>query len=285
MHLYVDTRPFGSSVPRGAHRLIQAITSRLPGNWLGMRTAILLRRRAMARLDEAGVDVTHFNLRLRLYPVGNTCEKAALYTPQLFHPLERMVLARLAREAVARKSLFTFIDLGANVGLFSLMAAQLAGGRARVLAIEPQPDIRERLAFNVENHPGFDIRPLGIALADREGEVDLFIDQRDRGGSRIGGRGQGESVKVRGRKLEAVLIEEGFEGADVMKVDISGSEDLVLWSFVETAAAALLPRVLLMKDSSAMWTRDVFALLRARGYSEGERSRSHVFFYLEQESV
>ena len=285
MHLYVDTRPFGSRAPRGVHRLIQAMTARLPGNWLGMRTAIVLRRLAMARLGEAGVDVSHFSLRLRLYPVGNTCEKVALYTPQLFHPLERAVLARLAREVVARKNPFTFIDLGANVGLFSLMAAQMAGGRARVLAIEPQPDIRERLGFNVANHPGFDIRPLGIALADREGEVDLFIDQRDRGGSRIGGRGQGESVKVRGRKLEAVLAEEGFESVDVMKVDVSGSEDLVLWSFVETAAAALLPRVLLMKDSSAMWTRDVFALLRSRGYREGERSRSHVFFYLERESA
>lgn len=282
MRLYVDTRPFGEAAPRGVHRLVQTITARLPPSWTGRRAAIVLRRLAMSRLGEAGIDVEHFAVRLRLYPVGNTCEKVALYTPHFFHPLERAVLARLAQEAAAQKRPFTFIDMGANVGLFSLIAARLAGGHARVLAIEPQPDIRERLAFNIALNPGFDVRPLGIALADRDGDVDLFIDSADRGGSRIGGRGQGESVKVRGRKLETVLAEEGFENAEVMKVDISGSEDLVLTSFIETAAPSLLPRVILIKDSSAMWTRDVFALLRAHGFRQGERSRSHVFFYRER---
>lgn len=279
MRLFVDTAAFGTARPRGFVRVIQAITRRLPGNWIGTRMAIILRRLAMTRLGERAVDANHFGLRLRLYPVGNTCEKAALFTPQNFHAAERDILARLVEAACLARGRFVFVDLGANVGLFSLIVSRLAGGAAHVLALEPQPDLLERFQFNISNNQGFDIRPLGVALSDREGEVDLFIDQRDRGGSRIGGRGEGESVRVRGRKLDAVLSEEGFGGADVMKIDLSGSEDVMIVPFMETTEEALLPRALLMRDSSAMWARDVFAAIRARGYREGERSRSHVFFY------
>lgn len=275
----VSTAPFGHLKPRGLDRLVISLTRSMPDTWIGLRLAMALRRITTRRLKKGGLDVDNFGLKLRLYPIGNNCEKGALFTPQMYESLERQVLARLVKEALGRKGAFSFIDIGANVGLFSLIVAKLADGKSRALAIEPQPGINDRLLFNLSLNPDLDIRPLKIALAERDGEVDLFIDPRDRGGTRIGGRGEAESVRVQARLLSHVLAEEGFDGADVMKIDIEGAEDLVLEPFLRDAADDVLPRAVLIEDSRATWTRDVFAMLRARGYRQGERSRQNVFFY------
>lgn len=279
MRLRVDHAPFGTYRPGFADRFIMRVTNLLPPSWLGLRLAILLRRLTTSRLAEEGLDVEQFGLRLRLYPVGNACEKLALFTPQFFEPLERQVCARLAAQAAAAGRGFSIVDIGANVGLFALIAASLAKSGGRVLAIEPQPGISDRLAYNLSLNPGLDIRPLKIAISDREGEVDLFLDPNERGASRIGGRGFGESVKVRGRKLADVLMEEGFQRAELMKIDISGSEDVAIAPYLAEASEDSLPRAILIKDSSALWTQDLFALLIQRGYRQGERSRKNIFFY------
>jgi FkbM family methyltransferase len=48
----------------------------------------------------------------------------------------------------------TFYDLGANIGLFSLLAARIVGGEGRVISFEPDPRSAARLRRNVE-HNGF----------------------------------------------------------------------------------------------------------------------------------
>jgi FkbM family methyltransferase len=280
MPVTVDDSPFGSRAPGPLDRLVLALTRRLPPNRLGLRTAILLRRITLARLGQDGLDTEAFGLRLRLYPRGNGCEKGALFTPQMYERTERDVLERLAQVARGAGRPFRFIDVGANVGLFSLIMMRLAGGNAQALAIEPQPGLRERLVFNIAANPGLDVRPVGVAVADKESEVELFIDTRDLGGSRIGGRGtEGASVKVRARKLIDVVAEEGFSGADVLKIDVEGAEDVVLQSFLAEAAETALPGTILLADNRYMWSQDLFALLSSRGYREGERSVQNVFFH------
>jgi hypothetical protein len=75
---------------------------------------------------------------MRLYPDGNVCEKRVLFTPQYFDPLEREMLAGRLREG------FRFIDIGANIGAYSLFVAAKAGPSARILAVEPQPEVFAR---------------------------------------------------------------------------------------------------------------------------------------------
>ena len=90
-----------------------------------------------------------WGMRLRLYPRRNGCEKNALFTPQMFDTMERRVLAEAVGRQRRRK--FTFVDIGANVGLYSLYLA--SRGNVRTLAIEPQPGILERLKFHLAANP------------------------------------------------------------------------------------------------------------------------------------
>ena len=95
---------------------------------------------------------------MRLYPGNNVAEKNLLFTPQYFDPEERRFLAeRLGSD-------FTFVDVGANVGGYALFAATLGGPGSRILAVEPQGDIFERLSFNIGQNGLTTVKALELAV-------------------------------------------------------------------------------------------------------------------------
>ena len=123
----VDLSPYGSRAPGALDRFALALTRAMPNNWLGLRLAILFRRIVTTRLGRGALDTQLWGMRLRLYALGNGCEKNALFTPQMFDVMERGILA----DAIGRKrDGFTFVDIGANVGLYSLFVASRARERA-----------------------------------------------------------------------------------------------------------------------------------------------------------
>jgi hypothetical protein len=177
------TEPFGARRPGLIDTAVIAATSRLPNNWLGLRVAIGLRRIVTMRIEsDGGLDVERWGLRMRLHPLHNGCEKGALFTPQMYEVPERMELTAEIEKATAAGRTFVFVDVGANVGLFSLFVASYAGANAKILAIEPEPENVRRLRFNVTSNPGVPIRVIPLALDDRAGSLALEANRRDRGG-------------------------------------------------------------------------------------------------------
>jgi len=269
-----DASPWGTHSPGSYERAVLALTRAMPANWLGLRLAILFRRLAMPRIGEGCRDTMLWGMRLRLYPRRNGCEKNALFTPQMFDTMERRVLAGVVKR---KDGAFTFVDIGANVGLYSLYLASV--GDVRTLAIEPQPGILERLRFHLAANPGakVDVRP--VALSDRDGEVTLVLNESDSGGTHIDKPGldqAGRRINVPTMPLLAVLADAGITAIDALKIDVEGAEDIVLAPFLRDAPQSLLPRLILIEDTRGFWGIDLFALLRGRGYTEQERSRQNV---------
>jgi FkbM family methyltransferase len=277
----IDPNPFGTYAPNGLLQAVLAMTRRLPANWLGLRLSMPLRRIAINSLGNRPVDTTVWNAQVRLYPSRNSCEKKALFTPQLFDLQERNVLAAALDRRLAEGATFTFIDIGANVGLYSLFVAARGGNRARALAIEPQPGILERLAYNRRANPQLNITVVPVAAADREGEIELIIDARDSGGTRLNKgmtTSDGDRVRVRCRPLAAILEEGGIMAIDALKIDIEGAEDWALTPFLREASERLLPRLVLIEDRPDDWRTDLYALLRERGYVVAARSKQNAIF-------
>lgn len=262
----VDDSPYGARSPRALDALVLAMTTRLPATRPALRVAMGLRRLAPARGAGRPLDVTRFGARLRLYPAGNGCEKTALFTPQMYDERERTWLFQAVAQARHDGRPFVFVDVGANVGLYALGVAAAAKGAARVLAVEPQPGIAGRLAANIAANPGFDVRPLAVAVGEQEGEAEFFVDPGDYGVSRIGGRGMGDAVTVRTRRLANLIAEEGFLGADALKLDCQGLEDVVLQGFLAATPDSELPGRLVVRDNRRFWTRDALGMLARRGY-------------------
>jgi FkbM family methyltransferase len=270
-----DASPWGTHLPSAYERTVLALTRAMPANWLGQRLAILFRRLAMGRIGEGCRDTTLWGMRLRLYPRRNGCEKNALFTPQMFDTMERRVLAAAVK---GKNGAFTFVDIGANVGLYSLYLASC--GDVRTLAIEPQPGILERLRFHLATNPSVNIEVRPVALSDREGEATLVLNESDSGGTHIdkhdGRQVAGERIRVPSRPLLSVLSQAGIAAIDALKIDVEGAEDIVLAPFLRDAPQTLLPRLVLIEDTRGFWSVDLFALLASRGYTEQERSRQNV---------
>ena len=292
----VDQSPYGSFAPGAFTRAVLAMTRRLPVSWLGLRLSMPLRRVAINALGERPVDTVVWNARMRLYPGHNICEKNALFTPQMFDVIERHALGEAIDRRIAAGGTFTFIDIGANVGLYSLYVASRSGARARILAIEPQPGIVERLRFNVMINASANITVLPIAVADREGKMTLVINERDSGGRRLAKEATTEATtgattratadpgvaptRVACRPLAAILDQAGIFSIDALKINIEGAEDLALAPFLRTVPTELLPLLVLIEDRPADWSVNLYSLMQARGYAVAARSRQNAIFQL-----
>lgn len=257
-----EEQPYGTFAPQGLVARIIARTRRASGSYLGRKLAFALRRLGLKALKGRPVDIEALGARMRLYPDGNVCEKRVLFTPQYFDARERELLAARIGEG------FCFIDIGANIGAYSLFVAAKAGRRARILAVEPQPEIFARLTYNIARNPFGTVKAVACALADKPGELTLFLDPANKGESsvRLLRSSTSTSVRVPATTLLALMQSEGYERLDAIKLDVEGAEDLILEPFLRDAPEALWPGFIVIEDSRARWQMDLPALLEARGY-------------------
>jgi len=263
---------FGAMAPGLMDRAVLALTEQLPDNPLGLRLAVLLRRAVTMRLahPDGALDVERWGMRMRLHPRDNGCEKNLLFTPRMYEPQELGELeADIARVRGERRP-YVFVDIGANVGLFSLFVAARAGPDARILAVEPEPQNLRRLDFNIRANPGAPIKVVAAALSDESGHVALELNRRDRGGTRTKkiseADGSPETTRVVSHTLLDVLSGEGVTAVDALKIDVEGSEDVILDPFFRDAPPPLWPRLLITEDSRASWKMDLLSIMLAKGY-------------------
>lgn len=241
------------------------LAQRQPATWLGRRKALLLRRLALT-LHRGPIEAEVEGIHFRFHPHDNVGERKFLFMPRFFDPEER----RLIREQLPPDGVF--VDIGANVGIYSLTAACAPGFKGRVLAVEPNPIALARLRENLAlNEQGARVEVLPIALADNEGEVTLHLDPSNLGGGSIERAGAGGgTVSVPARPLTAVLAER-VARVDILKIDVEGAEHRILIPFFDQAPEALYPRYLIVERSA--WPVGLLAYLAQKGYTERESGK------------
>ena len=262
---------YGHYAATGIVRTLISATRALPGTWLGKRLGFVLRRLAILLLKGTPVDQVSLGARFRLHPYNNVCEKRILFSPRDFDEPERdFLIARLTER-------FVFLDIGANIGGYSLAVAAAAGPKARIIAVEPQPEIFDRLTYNIGANPFGTIKALALAVADREGELTLFLDPRNKGEAsvKIVSADHHGQVKVPARTLLSIVEDEGFEHVDAMKLDVEGAEDLILQCFFADAPECLWPKAIIIERGEARWGIDLVAFLASKGYSVRMETRNN----------
>ncbi len=269
-----EFQPFGAFAPAGLASRTIAATRAMADSWTGRRMAYVLRRLGLKVLRGRPVDIETYGARLRLYPDANVCEKRVLFTPQFFDPAEREALAAAMRDD------FVFVDIGANVGVYSLFVAAQAGPRARILAVEPQPEVFERLTQNISLNPFGSIKAVACAVADKAGQLTLFLDARNKGEASVKfiAHSQASSIRVPAVTLTGLLEAEGFNRVDAMKLDVEGAEDLILTPFLAEAPDTLLPGLMIIENGQGRWQADLPALLAGRGYRHKATTRLNLIY-------
>jgi FkbM family methyltransferase len=121
-----------------------------------------------------------------------------------------------------------FIDVGANIGYFSLLASKSVGLAGQVLAFEPDPQTRQMLSTNVEINHKHNIIVNEQALSDCLGEVSFYQAPREHSGLSSMRRlesAAGATI-VQAGPLEAFFPH--ITGVRLVKIDVEGAESLVL---------------------------------------------------------
>ncbi|MGB5541472.1 MAG: FkbM family methyltransferase [Gammaproteobacteria bacterium] len=265
---------WGDHAPRGTDHLL--LLAKKAGLAHGPLKRVLARA-WRARHPGTPVDITYQGVRFRLHPWDNVTDAKILFGSRNRDRIELEAL----RERVADGGIF--IDIGANIGYYSLFAA--AFGAARIVAVEPNPLALERLVFNISaNGYGERIKPLPVALGASTGQATLFIpEQGDMGGGRISDHElDGRQVTVPVRPLATVLEELGIMRIDALKIDVEGMEDTVLFPFFDTAPRSLWPSMIIIEHTSGTdWKRDILSWLLAHGYTVKARTRSNMVLQLD----
>ena len=270
-----DPKAFGAYAPTPFVRRLIAATRTCNTSWAGKRRAFFLRALAVRLLAGKPADVEALGARMRLYPYNNVCEKRILFTPQYFDEAERALLASRI------KPNFVFLDIGANIGGYTLFVAAHAGPSARILAVEPQAVIFERLTYNVRLNDFSRVKALNCAVADCDGEITLFVAARNRGETSmriVNADSAGEQIRVPAKTLLGIVQEEKFDHIDAIKLDVEGAEDLILEPFFRNAPEALRPKLVLMEYSHGRWAADLGRILDSCGYREVLRTRTNVAY-------
>ncbi len=282
-----------SSLPFGSLRPSLFITSLIrlchqpQGPRLSRIVAPLVRKLVMSQPAKLPLDLNLDGLRLRCYLSDNYSEKKFVFTPWRYDRPERTLLAQQLNRGG------TFIDIGANIGLYSLSAASAIGKQpGRIIAVEPNPATLERLRFNLAANPQLQsglltIEVLDIGIADTESSFELKLDDHNLGQSSIAHQNRSKhidaasrSVTIHCQPLLELLKKQQVDQLTALKIDIEGAEDQAMAPYLRNAPDTLLAGMVIIENSPHLWSEDVFALLKQRGYQLKLQTRLNSVFML-----
>lgn len=117
------------------------------------------------------------------------------------------------------------VDVGANYGVVSLLAADLVGGAGLVHSFEPQPQIASLLRSSAERNGFTQLHVHEMALSDGDGTSDLHIPVANLGAASLSRSAiEGSLISVKVRHSGAALSELDLPAIRMLKVDIEGHE-------------------------------------------------------------
>jgi FkbM family methyltransferase len=122
----------------------------------------------------------------------------------------------------------TVLDVGANVGYYTLAAAARVGPKGRVIAVEPSPYAADRLAATVSANAIEHVRIERLALGSRSADLPLYLPLPDNHAPSLLGDPGRASVTVPVRTLDACLPDWAVDRVDLLKLDVEGYEAEVL---------------------------------------------------------
>ncbi len=142
-----------------------------------------------------------------------------LYYLRTFEPHCLRLLPRFLRAGS------TMVDVGANIGVYTLACAKIVGPRGRVIAVEAAPPLVDQLRQNVKRNGFGHVSVVSTAIRSETADGTLVLPVGGNWGMFTLGEVEGaECYRVATRRLDDVLRDEQAERIDLVKMDIEGSE-------------------------------------------------------------
>lgn len=129
----------------------------------------------------------------------------------------------------------TVIDIGANIGYFTLLAADLVGPTGKVVCYEPNPTTFDQLQRNIALNPYTNIVSVQSALSDVAGKGRISV-RRDSALNTFALTATEPGIDVQMETLDDSLRNLSIRKCDLVKMDIEGAEFLAVQGMEDTIA-------------------------------------------------
>lgn len=174
------------------------------------------------------------------------------------------------------------IDVGSNVGLFTVLMALRVGPSGQVIAIEPLEENLRRLRDHITDHGLQNVIVVAAAAGSTSGMVSLNLaDDGAYTSTRmvVGRHAIGQTTRVPVARLDSIWKEHGGKQIAIVKIDVEGGEIDVLKGAVELLGT--WRPLLLLEANTGPELNEVRLFLNRFGYHyqqpRGFRPWNHVF--------
>ncbi|MEW6204606.1 MAG: FkbM family methyltransferase [Pseudomonadota bacterium] len=139
-----------------------------------------------------------------------------------FEPLSTQVVCDLLRAGD------TFLDIGANFGYFSLLAAHKVGAKGKVIAVEASPDVLPYLKKNLTEFSNTEL--IHAAVGKEKGLTEFYLteDYVNSGVSQSPFLNKARQISVAMDTIDNLLDDRGEISVQFIKCDVQGDEMAVL---------------------------------------------------------
>lgn len=147
---------------------------------------------------------------------GETIASVGVYEIEVVSMVKRVVTPGMV-----------FLDVGANVGQYTLIASALVGESGRVYAVEPLPQLAASLKKNIQRNGLTNVIVSQLALSDSDEKRNFYAScplSIGTGSFFKNMYSDGSSMVVQCQKLQTYTTQMRIPHVDVMKLDVEGSE-------------------------------------------------------------
>lgn len=150
----------------------------------------------------------------------------------------------------------TVVDIGANVGYFTLLAARLAGEDGVVISFEPDPTSFSLLEKSVLKNRFGNVRLSNKCVSNLDGTRLLhFSITQNKGLHSISKEIGGPSLEVSSTRLDTALESLQIPRIDLLKIDVEGAEPEVIEGARRLLRERRVRNVIMEWDNSEKWTK------------------------------
>ncbi len=182
----------------------------------------------------------------------------------------------------------TVVDIGANIGFFTLLAAKLVGNKGAVLSFEPEPTSFSLLTKSVERNNFDNVRLYQECISNVDGQQILHLSvTHNKGLHSITRDLGGPSILVPSARLDTLANTLDIRTIDLLKIDAEGAEPEVLEGAERLLSESRIRNIIMEWEHPESWARrndilemifsrfDIYEFIRSLPFVPGRKLASY----------
>ena len=165
----------------------------------------------------------------------------------------------------------TFLDIGANVGKYSIIISKQIKDKGKVFSFEPEPSNLIALKRNIKLNKAKNITIIPFACSNKKAKLEFYLNENNSGGHSLVNKSNNK-ISVDADTLDNIIKENNIKNIKLIKIDVEGAEMQVFEGAKETLKK-YHPKIIFETD----FPGKVFPLLKKLNYEIKQISKRDYF--------